>query len=291
MSAQLQQGAVAIQSRVPWDEYTQLPGTSISRLKELRRSAQHYLYRLTVPKESAALQLGKAAHAAVLEPERFEREYFVWRRRSEKTGNLCPRNGQFYDAFLAEHHCTDEQVITEDEHAVAVAIQSAVRGNPSAMRYLAAGDPEVTLQWVHDGRPCRGRVDWLTTVDGVPHLVGLKTSRDCRHMKFGYQAAVLGYHLQWGFYFDGYTAIKGREPRMIEIVVESEAPHAVAVYFIPHDIVDQGRDEYQALLLRLAEHESTGHFPGPQEHEEPLSLPSWVYGDETDDIGDLGLEE
>lgn len=281
--------AGAIQSRVPWDEYTQLPGTSISRLKELRRSAQHYLHRLTEPKESAPLSLGRAAHAAVLEPERFESDFAVWTRRSEETGNLCPRRGKYWDAFVDENG--GKEIITEDEHALAVAMQKAVRGSPVAMKYLAAGDPEVTLQWIHDRRPCRGRVDWLTTVDGVPHLVGLKTARDCRHMKFGYQAAVLGYHLQWGFYFDGYTAIKGREPRMIEIVVESEAPHAVAVYFIPQDIVDQGRDEYQALLLQLAEHESTGHFPGPQEHEEPLSLPSWVYGDETDDLSDLGLEQ
>ena len=146
------------------------------------------------------------------------------------------------------------------------------------------------LQWIAAERICRGRVDWLTRVDGVPHIVGLKTARDCRHFQFGSAAAKLGYHLQWGFYFDGYKAITGREPRMIEIVVESEPPHAVAVYFIPQDIVDQGRDEYQALMLRLAECESTGEFPGPQEHEEALTLPSWVYGEQQDDLEGLGLE-
>ena len=173
--------------------------------------------------------------------------------------------------------------------ALAIAIHGAVRSNPLAMRYLASGDPEVTLQWVHDGRRCKGRVDWLTTVGDQPHLVGLKTARDCRHFVFGSAAAKLGYHLQWGYYFDGYRWLKEREPRMVEIVVESEPPHAVAVYWIPPDIIDQGRDEYQNLMLRLAECESTGEFPGPQEIEEPLTLPSWVY-EQTDDITDLGLE-
>jgi hypothetical protein len=291
MSAQLQAAIdVGIRSRVPWDEYITIEGTSISRLKELRRSPQHYAYRLEHPKESPAMALGTAAHTAVLEPERFSTQFAVWTRRSEKTGNLCPRNGQFYEAFELEN--PGKTIITADEFALATQIAAAVRTNPIAMRYLERGDPEVTMQWlIGDGHPCRARADWLTRVDDVPHVVGLKTARDCRLFKFGHQAAVLGYHLQWGFYYDGFMAIKKCEPRMIEIVVESEPPHAVAVYSIPQDIIDQGRDEYQALMLRLAECESTGHFPGPQEAEEPLSLPSWVYGETTDDLTELGLEQ
>lgn len=290
MSAQVQPSVeVGIRSRVPWDEYSAIEALSISRLKELRRSPQHYAYRLNHPKESPALVLGTATHTAVLEPERFSTQFAVWSRRSDKTGNLCPRTGQWWEAFEAEN--VGKTIITADDYALATQMQAAVRSNPLAMRYLEAGDPEVTMQWLLDGRPCRGRVDWLTRVDGVPHVVGLKTSRDCRLFKFGNQAAQLGYHLQWGFYFDAFKAIKENEPRMIEIVVESDAPHAVAVYSIPQDIIDQGRDEYQELMLRLAECESTGHFPGPQEHEEPLSLPSWVYGEAADDITELGLEE
>jgi hypothetical protein len=293
VSAAAEQFERGIRSRVPWGEYLSLAGTSISRLKELRRSPQHYLYRLSNPKESKPMTLGIAAHTAVLEPERFERQFAVWRRRTD-SGNLAPRRGQYWDAFEGEN--AGKTIITEDEHELATAIATAVRGNSNAMRYLQAGEPEVTLQWQLDGRLCRGRVDWFTRVappnsaEILPHIVGLKSARDCRLFKFGNQAAVLGYHLQWGYYFDGYKAIKEAEPRMVEIVVESEPPHAVAVYEIPQDILDQGRDEYQALMLRLAECESTGHFPGPQEQEEPLSLPSWVYGEATDDITELGLE-
>lgn len=294
MSAALEQFEVGIRSRVPWDEYNSLPGVSMSRLKELRRSPQHYLHRLSNAKETAPLRLGTAAHAAVLEPERFERQFAVWSRRGD-SGNLAPRRGQYWDTFTAEH--PGKTIITEDEFELAVAIAKAVRSNPNAAHYLANGDPEVTMQWqMADGRRCRGRVDWFTRCapygggEVVPHLVGLKSARDCRPFKFGNQSAVLGYHLSWGFYRDGYFSIKGIEPRVIEIVVESESPHAVAVYSIPADIIDQGRDEYQNLMLRLAECESTGHFPGPQEYEEPLSLPSWVYP-EADDISDLGLEE
>jgi hypothetical protein len=288
VNAAAEQFELGIRSRVPFAEYMALPALSISRLKEIGRSPQHYLHRLTVPKESAALRLGTAAHTAVLEPERFERQFAVWERRSEKTGNLCPRNGQYWDAFLAEN--PGKTIITADEHALAVAIQRAVRAHPVASRYLESGDPEVSLTWTReDGRPCRARIDWLTTIDGLPLIVGLKTSRDCRHMPFGAQAAKLGYHMQWAWYYDGFGAIKPAEPKVVEIVVESDAPHAVAVYSIPNDILLQGRDDYELLLAKLNECEATGEFPGPNEVEEPLTLPTWIY-QQTDDLGDLGLE-
>lgn len=285
-----------VRSRVPWEEYSALPGVSISRLKELARSPMHYLYRLEHPKQSKAMSLGTAAHTATLEPERFIEQFAIWGERT-KSGNLRPRNGKDWEAFEFAH--SDKTIITADERDDAVAIAAAVRSNPVAMHYLASGDPEVTMQWASaDGMQFRSRADWLTTVapynkpdsQPVPHVVGLKTARDCRHFIFSTAAAKLGYHMQWGFYFDAWKALKGGEPRMIEIVVESEPPHAVAVYFIPDDIIDQGRDEYQKLLLRLAECESTGHFPGPQEAEEALTLPSWVY-ESTNDISELGLEE
>lgn len=276
----------SIESRVPWDTYADIEGDSITRLKSMMRSPQHYLYRLEHGKESPALSLGKAAHTATLEPERFARQYAIWNRRSEKTGNLCPRNGQYYDAFLAEND--GKEIITEDESTLAITIHGAVRSNAVAGKYLETGDPEVTMQWSVDGRRRKGRVDWLTNDEEGPVLVGLKTARDCRPIQFGNAAARLGYPLQWAWYLDGYVAIRGVEPRVIEIVVESEPPHAVSVFNITPDIIAQGRDEYERLLGQLIECEATGHFPGPCEGEEDLTLPSW-YFEQYDDLSDIGL--
>ena len=287
MSATTAAIQAGIQSRVPWDDYFALPGVSMTRLKEIGRSPQHYLYRIENPKDTKPLTLGRAAHTATLEPERFANQYAIWARRSDKTGNLCPRNGGYYDAFLAEN--PGKEIITEDEANLAIAIHGAVRSHAIASKYLEFGDPEVTMQWLLDGRACKGRVDWLTMNNDGPVLVGLKTARDCRHMIFGSAAAKLGYPLQWAWYFDGYAAIRGDEPKVVEIVVESEPPHAVAVYSIPPDIIAQGRDEYERLLNQLVECESTGYFPGPHELEEPLTLPTWYY-EQHDDLAELGLE-
>lgn len=278
MPAQLQPSTGTIRANVSWDDYLAIPGVSITRLKELRRSPQHYRHRLLNPKESAPLSLGRAAHCAVLEPDRYERDHAVWTRRTA-SGNLAPRNGQHWDAFKTAAGGRD--ILTEDEHGDALAIQQAVRGNPDAMRFLSSGDPEVSMQWRVMGHEAKGRLDWLTRLDGRPWLVGLKTARDCRDRQFGRQAANLGYHLQWAWYLDGYKTITGEaNPCVVEIVVEAEAPHAVVVYEIPDEILQQGFEEYSQLLEQLAECERTNHWPGPAPGMQTLTLPSWVYGEE-----------
>lgn len=287
MNAQLLPPAFVpgIQSRIPFDAYQALPGMNITLLKEMRRSAQHFQHRRQHPKESAPLTLGKAGHCAVLEPMRFGSDFAVWERRTS-AGNSAPRNGQYWEAFQAEH--AGQTIITTDEYEKVVDLQHAVRNDRDAMRYLVHGEPEVSMQAELFGRPCKGRVDWLTRdwIDQAgerqtrPCLVGLKLTRDCRERQFGRQAANLGYHLQWAFYLDLFKTITGETPKVVEIAVENEAPHAVSVFEIPDEVLQQGSNEYQLLLEQLDECERAQRWPGPVEGERILTLPAWVYGEE-----------
>jgi hypothetical protein len=281
---------VKITSRMPRNVYDGIAALNISRLKEIKRSPQHYRHAIDQPKVSTPMTVGIATHVAVLEPERYAAEFAVWTRRTAN-GNAAPRNGQWWDAFQAEN--AGKHILTYDDNALANAIAAAVRFDERANKYLAEGEPEVTLEWNLDAtlgaRLAKGRVDWLTNIGGVPYLVGLKTARNCAHYAFGTQAAKLGYHLQWAYYFDGFKAIRGREPRMVEIVVESEAPHAVAVYRIENDLIEQGREEYWEAAKHLAECERLDAWPGPVPTEEVLTLPSWAYHQD-EDLTEMGLE-
>lgn len=257
---------------VPYEVYSKLPGENVSKLKELRRSPLHYRHACDNPREpSKAMVLGTAAHCATLEPERFGAEFAVY--------GGAVRRGKEWDAFSADAQVRGLTVITADERDTALAIAAAVRACPEAMKYLATGHPEVSMEWTRNGHKCRGRVDWLTTLDGADVVVGLKTSRDCRPREFGRQSADLAYHWQWAFYKDGFEAITGRTPYMVEIVVESAAPHAVAVYIIGEAVMTQGRDEYEAALEELAECRASGVWPGPVQGEQELVLPDWAYGE------------
>jgi exodeoxyribonuclease VIII len=258
---------------IPFDLYCALPGVNVSSLKEMHRSPLHYRHAKLNPRApSKAMALGTAAHCATLEPDRFAAEFAAW------TGGR--RAGKEWDAFVAHAESDGLTVITSDEMAAALAIAAAVRACPDAAKYLASGSSEVSMVWDARGFLCRGRVDWLTEVDGCDVLVGLKTTRDCRPREFGRQSANLAYHWQWAFYRDGFEAVTGRAPFMVEIVVESTPPHAVAVYIIGEGVMCQGRDEYTAALDELGECQRVGVWPGPVTGEQELTLPAWAMGEE-----------
>lgn len=280
--------ADGIHPKLTYAEYDKIDATNVSKLKELARSPLHYQHRLDHPRKSQPLTLGSAAHTAILEPHRFMAEYALWDERTA-AGKVRPRRGVAYDAFVANH--PGQRIIRAEEFGQAMAMRDAVRGNRDAMKYLRKGQPEVSAVWFHDApnRVCKGRVDWTTTMDGGPALVGLKTARDVRPIGFGNQAARLGYHLHWAFYHDGWVKLTGETPRLIEIVVESAPPYDVVVYLIPAEVVEAGRDEYERMIALLNNCEATGEWPGTAAGEQVLSLPSWVYHAE-DDIGDIGLE-
>ena len=263
---------------VDFAKYRAAAGVNVSSLKEFSRSPLHYRYAKDNPKPTtAAMSLGTAAHCATLEPDRIGAEFAAWASR---------RAGKEWEAFKAEAEASGRTVLAADELDTALDIAEAVRGCLDAMVYLANGHAEVSMAW-HDaetGTACKGRVDWLTTLDGCDVVVGLKTTRDLRPRKFAAQAADLCYHWQWSFYADGFERITGRKPLVVEIVVESAAPHAVAVYRIPEHVLERGRQEYRDALEQLARCEASGVWPGPVVGEVEFDLPGWAYPEDENDI-------
>lgn len=274
-----------------WEEYEALEGERASTLKAMSISAKHYKHRRDHKSaETRALKLGKTAHCAVLEPLRFLRDHVLWDQRNKAGTKTAPRSGAAWVAFQKKH--ASQVILLPNEFAEAVAIRDAVRGDPTAMKYLAAGNSEVSMQWPMLGRQCKGRADWITKVHNRPTLVGLKSARDVRELLFGTQAAKLHYHIQWSWYFDGYSVITGEAPRMIEICVENSPPYDVVVYEIPNEIIVEGRANYMEMLKGVIECEASGMWPGiAQAMEQTLSFPSWAYAQPfDDDLSDLGLE-
>ena len=272
-----------IVANVPYAVYAAGAGQNVSPLKGFARSALHFKHGRENKSESDALTLGTAAHCATMEPHRFGSDFAVWDRRKEN-GDMAARTGPKWEEFKAAN--AGKELITEDQRDAALAIAQAVRGSADAMVYLKRGHAEVSMTW-HDEQSfsmLKGRVDWLTVIDGCDVVVGLKTTRDLRPREFSAQAARLAYHWQWAFYCDGFRAITGRTPLMVEIVVENAAPHAVAVYRIPEHVLERGRQEYRDALEQLARCEASGVWPGPVVGEVEFDLPGWAYPEDENDI-------
>ena len=56
-----------IDHKATFDDYLAMPGEHFSSIKEMHRSPAHYRSRVR-PEDSDALRLGRALHAAILDP-------------------------------------------------------------------------------------------------------------------------------------------------------------------------------------------------------------------------------
>lgn len=264
-------------------DYNSINAVNISSLLWMAKSPKHYKSRPRI--YSSAMSLGTAAHAATLEPERFAIDFAVWDRLSEN-GNPCPRKGQHWEAFKQMH--SRQEIITADEHASALAIAAGVRSEPLCLEALSNGDPEVTLVWVHTrtGLLCKGRVDWL------PHdrngIVDLKTAADITPGVFFSKSAKLHYHTKMAWYTDALRTVEGlAEDAPLDtliVAVESGKPHDSAVYWMPEEVLEIGRDEYETLMTKLKLALDFDDWPGIANRARVrFELPRWAVDDPEDE--------
>jgi len=267
---------------LPFDRYLDLPGLSASALKKVMRSPLAYKWSLDHPDHAStpAMALGTAAHTAILEPDRFKSEYVIW--DGDRRGKAWT---DFKEAQAAK------TIITASEHADVVKMRDAMRGYEPAARYLETGTPEVTIQWndPSTGRAFRGRIDWVTVINGRLVLVDLKTAKSTNPRKFGADAYKLGYHIQFALYVDGWYHLTGDTPLFKVLAVESKAPYEPAVFDVTEDVLAQGHEEYMSLLAMLKECESTNTWPPALQEEQELTLPVWASTSD-DDLSDIGLD-
>lgn len=271
---------MSIEQNIPFAAYRRLPGLHATALKHLLRSPLQYRWAMDHPDDTdtPAKALGRATHTAILEPHKLLTSYALW-----EGGR---RAGKAWDEFCAANEA--RQILTVEEFGAIQAMRDSVRGFTPAMRYLATGEAEVTIQWEMLGRLFKGRIDWLTKIDGRTVITDLKTTRDARPFKFGNDAHRLGYHIQFALYHDGWYELTGENPLVVVLAVENKEPHEPAVFRVPEEVLEQGRDDYTRLLRTLGECENANLWPPSCEEEQTLSLPTYAYGDDSD-VSDLGL--
>lgn len=253
-------------------------GVNWSRLKEMARSPLHYKYRLDHERpDTKALAMGRGAHTAILEPDRFPVDYAVFKG--------ARRAGKEWEAFQAANE--DRSILRADEYDACLAMRDAVRAHPVASRYLAKGRAEQTVAWANPltGLACKGRIDWLSDVDGGV-LCDLKTTANLDPPWFASRVANLKYHGQLAYYIQGLLEMDGLEPPAKIIAVESSPPYDVAVFDVGEDALWAGLNLALELLQKVAACQASGAWPGRLAvNEEPLVLPPWAFPPDDEDTG------
>lgn len=261
---------------MPNDAYHAHAAVGSSGLKAIGRSPLHYWARYLDPNRipdepSAALRLGTAIHAAVLEPVRFSQEFVVAPKfdRRTKDGKAAA------EAFEAS--AVGKTIISLDDYATCMKISDRLSRHPAASVLFKRGEAEVSMFWEdpETGVACKCRPDWL--INGVA-IVDVKSTQDASAAGFARAVANYEYHMQAAFYLDGVRACStGEAPQaFIFAAFEKDNPHAVAFYSADKDMIDLGRREYRRRLAIYAACKRANSWPGYSPEITSLSLPAWV---------------
>lgn len=274
-------GRAGLYPDIPDADYHAFEACSNSRLTALARSPAHCRAMIDDPAPSSPAQLvGRATHAAILQPELFERSYTAAAALDRRT----KRGREAWDALVEAYG--RGQVLRADDYELCLRMREAVLAHPAAREILGApGEREVSALWHHEGAPtgllCKGRIDHLAA--GAPLVADLKTTRDASPEAFERSLWQYGYHRQAAFYTHGLAALGHPIDDFLFVCVERTPPHGVAVYRISDDAVEAGWRQLTQLLETYDRCCRSGRWPGYSNEIQSVTLPRWAWALTADD--------
>jgi exodeoxyribonuclease VIII len=263
----MRDGANMITETLSNAEYHAHLAISKSGLDLMSRSPAHYRFRAP-RKPSRAMELGTAIHTAILEPDRFAAEYML-------LSGVDDRRSSVYKEATKQYGT--ERVLTGAEADQVAGMQESVAGNRHAQNMLRHADARTELSIITTdpvtGVPVKCRFDLLVG----NRALDLKSTADARPDAFCKSIANYRYHVQAAFYTDVFHWETGDNLAAFGFfAVESDMPHANAIYVLDDDSLEFGRKLYRRDLDLYAECLNSGNWPALSLDPQILSLPAWA---------------
>lgn len=279
-----------VRAGLSFEGYANIPAINWHTLEPHRLSAKHAREAMLHPRDASEAQVGgEAFHCAVLEPERFAKQYIT---RPKFDGHP---NSNAYKAAKQEWEFNNASMVhlSLDEYAELKAMQRAVKEHPIASAILAGkGRNEMSLVWIDPDtkatmkgridRLCRARIGLLDPLASNPDadavcLVDFKTTRSVDPRGFNRARADYGYHSQLSLYLDGLSVLQpGVSVVPLIVAVENKSPFDCVIYRPDDECIEAGRATYKRLLrqhLRCMEERA---WPGISEkYVVSLSVDKW----------------
>lgn len=256
-------------------EYHAHSAISKSGLDEIARSPQHYYRKYLDPMRtesvwSDAFTEGSALHALVLEPQNFEKQFAV----REKVDGRTKAGKEYLAEFSAQ--INDRLVIAEDRLQECRNMAASIEAHPLIDGLLDGfGQYETSIFWEWDGVECRCRPDYIRP-DGL--IIDIKTAQSAQPKIFSRKAIQFRYHVQAGFYSEGFRAAYGEEPKgFVFVAVEKQDPYPVCVFEADASFIQAGRLEAEHCLKIYKHCKQENIWPGyALDNICRLSAPSWM---------------
>jgi exodeoxyribonuclease VIII len=270
-----------IHKALSFEDYRKIYALNQSKLGALKTCPAKFKYLLENEREdNEAFRLGRAIHAAVLEPDSFNAQFLALPPDLDRR---TTKGKELYAALLADN--ADKTILKADEFNRALEIASSVRSNVHANQLLDGAHVELSCDWVDPGTEvkCKARIDAYN--EGMAVVVDIKTTTDASRSGFPRKLFSYGYHRQAAWYLDALHAHGEAAKHFVFIAVEKEPPYCVGLYRLTDETLKLSRAENDALLRRYAECLSTDTWPGYTTGIEDISLPDYATQDMTEEYG------
>lgn len=260
---------------------------SKSGLDQIAKSPAHYYAKYLAPdrvkeEPTPALLFGTALHMAILEPDEFNKKYFILDDTAKclEIGGSKPRSTTKYKDWKTEQELlfAGRTELHIDDYTKCIRMQEAARKHPTAKVLLEKGIAEQSIFWTDQetGAPCKMRKDWYSQNTG--HIVDLKSTEDASPEGFARSVWKYRYHVQGPLYMDGFLAhYKQAAEHFSFIAIEKEPPYAVGVYYVPEEVYKLGRKIYKDNLRTYMEALKKGVWDAYSDDFLPLQLPGFAY--------------
>ncbi|MFY4844610.1 PD-(D/E)XK nuclease-like domain-containing protein [Aliarcobacter butzleri] len=216
-------------------EYHKIKGISASGLKTAKKDLKLYFKKHLLKRlPSSALDIGTCVHEALLEPEKFSWLNYNFTPKDKEKAEIMINNGKvMFDYILKD---------TLNEHSLFVQDDGFIR---------------------------KVRVDAYNPKTGV--IFDVKTTRYNSVSMFIKDAYELNYHLQCSFYLDTLKMAGYKADYFVFLVIPSESPCEPFAVIVDNFIIEDGREEYNEILLNLQEYNKTNEDVFLHE----MTMPVW----------------
>ena len=229
------------------------------------------------PEITPSLRLGDAFHAAILEPERYEREYVVLPK------DCSPGSGPGMKArkaaFLEDAEDKKQTVISDNDSKNIKEMSEVVQGDQESLDLLSDGESEKSGYFVDPdyGVLVKFRLDYINLSNWI--ISDLKSCASAQKLLFRKVAYSHGYDMQAWISLYGTTQITGfRHDEFKFICVENKLDkyHGLQVHYADEEMLEVGRARYCKAMEIYVRCLESGIWDGYDSTPQPLGAPTWV---------------
>jgi len=262
-------------------EYRAHPALNFTDLKAIETSPLHFKeIRDHGHDSSKAFDFGSLVHMAALELAQFNKSTVIL------PDGIKKGNSNAYKEFKAEHE--GKHILSPEEDGLYRHIANKVHSDEHAKALLKSRGTEfeVPLFWEYRGHKLKSKTDWRNpSAKRRPHMGDLKSTETISPDAFLKKAYKFHYHAQFWYYQAANEYNTGERLPFYVVAVEKKRPFDVAVFHVPDETLDYGKDTVDRWLDEYERCLESKHWPGVAAGEIlTFKLPEWVSSDGDEDL-------